>query len=495
LSTTNPKPILPPTLNHWFTLGFTGHRELAKPELVKQKLREYLTDLQAEHGHLATVSSAASGADTLFLEVAEELGLPSAIVLPFNKEKFQEDFTDDEWQRAKQQIEQAIERRVVEPCETKEEAYLEATVQTVERCDLLLAVFDPKRPQGNGGTADAVNYARVHNKPVVILNPDTGELHIEGNAPKAKNAPKLKTDPKVQVLASLDYFDNLAMKNAPRARWIAIGVILLHLLATAIAIVGTVVHPTGFAAILIGGFKVTALAIAWVLVIKLHRHHHDWLNARPAAELCRHILSIWHLQRRPLSLKWTVGEGFNPLIRALIIAWQLDKSAALELDAAKKAYLEDRVENQLKHYEKKQRNPTLLVKFTQYSTVPLTVFAIIGAVIAMIHVVALNVVPGNIIGDVIAKIHVGEFANSAAKLTSMLLPLLVAAMLSVAASLDSPRRHQRYGLMADKLRNAKKTIEAAQTWPSLWRAVDNIEYELLNEVEEWHSLSRFSSSH
>lgn len=476
MSVKNPKPILPPTLKHWFTLGFTGHRELAQPELVKQKLREYLAKLKEEHGDIATVSSAASGADTLFLEVAEELGLPSAIILPFSREKFSEDFSTDGWQRAQHQIERAIEWRVVEPCEKKAESFLEATVQTVERCDLLLAVLDPKRAHGEGGTADAVNYARVHEKPLVILNPITGELQLPDKLPEPHPGPKVETAPKNQVSDSLKYFDEKAEKNAPAARWIAVWVIALHLLATAFAIIAIALPLPYLIVKLIGVFKVAALVVAWVLVWKHHRHQHEWLEARPAAELCRYFLGIWKLRRRPFSIRWTEGEGYNPLIRDLTIAWQLDKSATLELEAAKKAYLEDRIEDQLKHYTEKQQNLALLVKLTRFSTEPLTLAAIACGLVALVFTDP-------------------EWLNKTTKLFSMLLPLLVAAMLSVGTSLDSPRRHKRYGLMAKKLESAKATITAAQTWPSLWRAVDNIEYELLNEVEEWHSLSRFGSSH
>ena len=54
--------------SNWTVIGFTGHRLLSDPELAADTIRSVLNRLSADCRPLAAVSSAASGADTLFLE-------------------------------------------------------------------------------------------------------------------------------------------------------------------------------------------------------------------------------------------------------------------------------------------------------------------------------------------------------------------------------------------------------------------------------------------
>ncbi len=72
-------------MTDWTVVGFTGHRNLGDPETAARAIRAFLKRLSTDHGPLAVASSAASGADTLFLEEAERCELPSFLVrLPWN---------------------------------------------------------------------------------------------------------------------------------------------------------------------------------------------------------------------------------------------------------------------------------------------------------------------------------------------------------------------------------------------------------------------------
>ncbi len=55
-------------LPEWTVVGFSGHRKLAEPKAVAAGIHKAFERLAANGSPLATVSSAASGADTLFVE-------------------------------------------------------------------------------------------------------------------------------------------------------------------------------------------------------------------------------------------------------------------------------------------------------------------------------------------------------------------------------------------------------------------------------------------
>ena len=53
-----------------------------------------------------------------------------------------------------------------------EEAFLAAGKVVVERCDLILAIWDGQPAAGLGGTADIVRYARQRGVPVQVIWPE-----------------------------------------------------------------------------------------------------------------------------------------------------------------------------------------------------------------------------------------------------------------------------------------------------------------------------------
>jgi hypothetical protein len=50
-------------------------------------------------------------------------------------------------------------------------AYLCASQYLIDRCDLLLAVWDGSPATATGGTAEAVKYARERGRPLVLVWP------------------------------------------------------------------------------------------------------------------------------------------------------------------------------------------------------------------------------------------------------------------------------------------------------------------------------------
>ena len=94
-------------------VGFSGHRpknvegrrieelEGCRP-LIRQALEEYQARAANLGGEIHCFSSVAEGADTIALEVSEEIGIVNHVILPMSVERFAEDFTDSTaaWDRA-----------------------------------------------------------------------------------------------------------------------------------------------------------------------------------------------------------------------------------------------------------------------------------------------------------------------------------------------------------------------------------------------------------
>jgi hypothetical protein len=157
-------------------LGFSGHRKLRKSADVAKLIATVIDTVKARCGAITAVSSAAAGADTLFLEAACNAGIPFSVILPFPVGRFRKDFEPDEWRRIEPLLSRAV--RVVElsGAATDTDAYLAASIAVVDAASVLLAVFDPNHPSKKGGTRDAVDYAHQQAKPVILIDPIAGTV-------------------------------------------------------------------------------------------------------------------------------------------------------------------------------------------------------------------------------------------------------------------------------------------------------------------------------
>jgi len=149
-------------------VGVTGHqeREGLNWDWVEQVLRSQLREIAPEKA----LSCLAAGTDQLFAEVALGLGVAVVAVVPL-----------DDYERHFDDQPLAAYRRLLTRCEKielgwrgdPERGFLEAGKFIVNACDLMFAVWDGKRAEGLGGTADIVTYAQFRGRPIVHLNPFT----------------------------------------------------------------------------------------------------------------------------------------------------------------------------------------------------------------------------------------------------------------------------------------------------------------------------------
>jgi hypothetical protein len=124
-------------------------------------------------GDWTALSSAAAGADLLFVQQALDLGLKWHASLPLPIAEFERDFPPVEWLAVKTLLNRAEHTHIVTGSGTRDEAYLAGGLDVVNRCSVLLVVWDGLPARGKGGTADVVAYARSAGRPIVVIHPDT----------------------------------------------------------------------------------------------------------------------------------------------------------------------------------------------------------------------------------------------------------------------------------------------------------------------------------
>lgn len=123
---------------------------------------------------LRLISALAEGADRIAAEAALDAGWALEVVLPFRRAAYEEDFATEASKRAFGAL---LDRAAAVFClampteqARRPRAYEAAGHLTLDNCDLLLAIWDGKRPHGQGGTAEIVEEALVRGIPVLHIN-------------------------------------------------------------------------------------------------------------------------------------------------------------------------------------------------------------------------------------------------------------------------------------------------------------------------------------
>ncbi|QIJ76211.1 hypothetical protein GU700_17410 [Methylobacterium sp. NI91] len=148
-------------------IGITGHQDRIGVDWrwVQRSLRAEFAKFPNK---VEVFSSLAAGADQVFAEVAFELNIPVAAVIPLaNYERFFQGQSLSSYRRLLSRS-----RRIdLNWLGDEEKAFFEAGKYIVKSTDVLMAVWDGKEAEGLGGTADVVGFARKCGKPVVHINP------------------------------------------------------------------------------------------------------------------------------------------------------------------------------------------------------------------------------------------------------------------------------------------------------------------------------------
>ncbi|MBC7248047.1 MAG: hypothetical protein H5T73_09745 [Actinobacteria bacterium] len=156
-------------------IGVTGHRILVEEERIIAGIERALDLLRDAYGERALVvlSSLAEGADRLVAEAV--LRRPASrlvAVIPFPLEDYVRDFGEEgSTSRAEftELLKKASEIIELPANPDRDEGYAQGGDYVVDRCDVLIAVWDGREAQGRGGTGEMVARARSQGKPVLIV--------------------------------------------------------------------------------------------------------------------------------------------------------------------------------------------------------------------------------------------------------------------------------------------------------------------------------------
>lgn len=140
------------------TLGATGHQTI--PRAARGPVaRGVRSAIRSSVPPLRVITSLAAGADQLVAEEVLAAGGRLDVVLPCHR--YERAFAGAAHVRHyRQLLGRAADVESLDYDEPTEEAFWAAGKRVVERCDLLLAVWDGAPSHGLGGTADVVGYAR-----------------------------------------------------------------------------------------------------------------------------------------------------------------------------------------------------------------------------------------------------------------------------------------------------------------------------------------------
>lgn len=492
--------IVPSELPFFHVVGFSGHRQLGNAAAVARVIGEELARLRAEvRGHWVALSSVAEGSDQLFVEEARRRALTWHAILPLPRAEFEADFSPAAWSEVERVLGGAEQVRVIAENGTREDAYLDCGMETVNGSDVLLAVWDGEPARGKGGTADVVEYAHSLGKPLVIIDATTLAVRRENFAEFGREdatlaglnrlppaSGPLSPNPFAappEICAFQHKCDHAASHGAPQFRRLIVLTVVLHVAATLVAgaALSYDLHWDS-----IPWVKLICLASALGVAIMLRQHHHShdsWVRCRLAAEFCRSALAMWGLPRAAPLFEDLELPGVRALTRTLHMLHT--RSAATQpvpMEEFKRVYLAQRVDDQLRYYRRQEARALPLFK-------RLKVGFWLATLLAMVCTMAYAVCDAS--GVAVTPL----FRATMFYLLPISLPVVAASFISLISINDLQRRVARFREMQLMLESSRKQITYCQTWNSLERIVRKTERGLLQEVLEWHSITSFAESH
>ncbi len=481
-------------------VGFSGHRQLEDANAVAWAVTRALELLRQESkGEWVALSSVATGGDQLFVEQARGLGMSWYAILPLPRAEFARDFTESEWRKVERTLEKAENVRVIAENGSREDAYLDCGMETVNGCDVLLAVWDGDPARGKGGTADVIDYARSIGKPLVVIDATTFEARRENwvrlergdaslaNLNKLPEAPSTYGNNPFKAPDAIFNFqhkcDHAASRGAPQFRRLIVSTVLLHVAATLIA-AAALSYGIHYMVIPWAKLGCLAAALGVAIVLRRHAHSHDsWVRCRLAAEFCRSALATWGLPRAAPLFEELDLPGVRGLTRSLhVLHSRSSASRQVPMEEFKRIYLEQRIDDQIAYYKRQEGRALPLFVRLKLGFWIATILALTStAAYAVAHTLHAEV-PEWVRGTFFYFLPIA-------------LPVVAASLISLISINDLQRRVARYREMCSMLEDSRKQIAFCQTWNSLERLVLKTERALLQEVLEWHSITSFSESH
>ncbi len=147
-------------------LGATGHQVIPE-EVIGAVLAGVRTTIHESEPPIRVATALAAGADQLIAEEVLQSGGRVDAVIP--SKEYESTFSardQQEYRRLLEQADTVLELGFPEP---SEEAFWAAGQTVVDRCEVLIAIWDGRPARGLGGTSDVVRYARERERDVRIV--------------------------------------------------------------------------------------------------------------------------------------------------------------------------------------------------------------------------------------------------------------------------------------------------------------------------------------
>jgi hypothetical protein len=490
----------PANLPVFHVVGFTGHRKLRDPAATERVLREVLDGLRSEAGvEWLALSSIAEGADMLFARTALQIGLGWEAVLPMPPAEFRADFSPEGWRAVEALLAEAEHVRAIGERTAREDAYLDCGMETVNHCDVLLAVWNGEPSRGRGGTAEIVGYAREIGRPVIVIDArdlsvrrenferlQVGDRHLAffNRLPAPPQAvPHDSADCGRSVVQDFQArVDHAANVHAPHDKRHLATILWLHVLATVLAAAG-LAFDRQLATLPWARLACLLVALGIALLVRHRREQHDWVRCRLAAEITRSALATWGLPRSLRLFDDFEWAGLEPLRRSLDILHRRGaRLCPASFDEFKQRYIHERIDGQLAYLTRQQARAEPQRARLRFGFFLCSLLAMCFAAAAASHTLA---------PDLQAPAWVQTWVYA---FGPVVLPMLAAAFIALIHVNDLHRRVARYHELQVRLQAARREAVFVQTWGALERVVVRAERALLQEVFEWHSITSFTEA-
>lgn len=509
-------------------IGVTGHRKLEDQAALTQgvhsaieSIRQMVPSLPSTPLVLTVLSPLAEGTDRLVAR--EVLNVPGSIlevVLPMEKDDYVQDFeTSQSREEFEDLLSQAKSVRRLPSKGSRPEAYEQVGHHIVDQCDVLIALWDGKHAEGQGGTGDIVQYARESNCPLFWIHTEhAGEVTFElgrgldprpfqdldeynseqvdaakfekqledrcdfllGQARRA-NLPYDKLQPTLEhILRHYVRVDLLALRY--QRLYYTARTLVYVLAAAAVALAASQIlflpdHPRILIAEVL--FMVAVLAIVWLS--RRQRWHTKWLDYRFLAERFRSALfmaatNIDVATLRPprhLSLAYSSNDW---MVTAFSSVWnqrpRLQGADSSSTQGVRDFLCDAWIEDQIRYHDdisKRHHGRHELMSRASNLLFGLTLFA------ALLHVIDIG----------------PHLLESTLGLMIIALPAAAASITAIRTHRDYLRNSMRSAEMAGHLKDLRDQMMKVQDREGFLRLVTETEETMLHENEDWRVVVRF----
>ena len=291
-------------------IGITGHRllSISQKEKVKPVIKKALQNIifieqeRDVNASFIALTPLAEGADNLFAQIANEMGIQLQIILPFEKDKYLEGFSDDKTRDEFEHIYNNVAVTNKKQLNTlndrpQNELFMKLGQELVSNTDYLIAIWDEKKGKGKGGTADTVAYAMEHKKNLLLINPEDemptiNYLHYDHRESYKEEGVVYPPDTNhlaAFIIRKQDHFDNNAVKYSKKYRKLWTTGFVAGLVEVLAFSINASVHPPLAVDFLLSTIEFLSLVFILTLVAfgNSKELHHKYVHFRIISERLR----------------------------------------------------------------------------------------------------------------------------------------------------------------------------------------------------------------